>query len=77
MTNIERLNKIVNQVIAEDNRTDIYSGEKNLHLRNDLKFDSLALAKLTVLIEDEFGVDIFADGIVFTMDQIFEKLKIN
>lgn len=46
----------------------------NLNLRNDIGFDSFDLAQLTVMIEDEFDVDIFEDGIVLTIREILEKL---
>jgi acyl carrier protein len=47
----------------------------NLKLREDIGFDSLNLAQLTVLIEDEFDVDIFEDGIVNTLGEILKKIE--
>lgn len=44
-------------------------------LRNDIGFNSFDLAELTVRIEDEFSIDIFENGLVSTVDQIFEKLQ--
>lgn len=46
----------------------------DLRLREDLGFDSLELAVLTAKIEADFGVDIFADGIVRTVGDIETKL---
>ena len=43
----------------------------------DLEFDSLDLAQLTVLIEDEFGVDIFEEDIIETIGEIYECLRKN
>ncbi|WP_374444617.1 acyl carrier protein [Epilithonimonas sp.] len=43
-------------------------------LREDLNFDSFDLAELTVKIEEEFGVDIFEDGLVSSIDEIYNKL---
>lgn len=45
------------------------------HLRNDIGFDSLDLAELTVRIEAEYDKDIFEDGIVGTVGEILVKLK--
>jgi acyl carrier protein len=45
-------------------------------LRSDLSFDSLDLAELTVRVEKDFGIDIYADGIVTTVAEIKAKLKI-
>jgi acyl carrier protein len=43
-------------------------------LREDLGLDSFNLAELTVHIEEEFDVDIFEDGIVNTVEEIYLKL---
>ncbi|GCD77352.1 acyl carrier protein [Thermaurantimonas aggregans] len=45
------------------------------HLRDDLGMDSLDLAELTVRIEAEYDVDVFADGIVSTVGEIEKKLS--
>ena len=45
-----------------------------LNLRNDIGFDSFDLAQLTVMIEDEFDIDIFEDGIVQIVGEIIQKL---
>lgn len=44
-------------------------------LREDLSLNSFDLAELTVKIEDKFGVDIFEDGLVKTVGEIFAKLE--
>jgi len=44
-------------------------------LRADLGFDSLDLAELTVRIEKETGIDVFADSFVNTIGEILEKIK--
>jgi acyl carrier protein len=46
-----------------------------MHLRNDVGFDSLDLAELTVRIEAEYDIDIFEDGIVSVVGEIFKKLE--
>jgi acyl carrier protein len=43
-------------------------------LRAELGFDSLDLAELTVRIEKETGIDIFADSFVLTVGEILAKL---
>lgn len=45
------------------------------NLRIDTEFTSFDLAELTVRIEDEFNIDIFEDGLVTSVGEIFEKLK--
>jgi acyl carrier protein len=47
----------------------------SINLKNDLGFDSFMLAELTVEIEEETGIDIFKDGMVFTISDILKKLN--
>ena len=44
--------------------------------REDLGFDSFDLAEFTVHVEDAFGVDVFESGVVDTIGEVCEKLKI-
>ncbi len=44
-------------------------------LREDYGFTSFDLAELTVKIEDEYDIDIFEEGLVNTVGEIFEKLS--
>lgn len=66
---------IINSLQLESGRspTQVLSDESRL--REDLAFDSLELAVLTVKIEAEFGVDVFADGMVHTVGDIEEKIR--
>jgi acyl carrier protein len=43
-------------------------------LINDLGFDSINLAELTVIIEEEYGVDIFEKGIIRKIYEIKEQI---
>jgi acyl carrier protein len=45
-----------------------------MRLREDLGFDSLDLAELTARIDERCGVDVFADGLVFTVGEVQAKL---
>ena len=44
-------------------------------LRGDLGFDSIDLAELAVRIEDATGVDVYAAGVVHTVDEILARLR--
>jgi acyl carrier protein len=44
-------------------------------LINDLGFDSLDLAELTVIIEEEYGVDIFEKKIIRKVYEIKEQIN--
>jgi acyl carrier protein len=66
---------IVNTVLKNRGKEQIKKINKKSNLRNDIGFDSLDLAELTVRIEAEFDIDIFEDGIVNTIGEILTKLN--
>lgn len=66
---------IINSILTNRNKAEISSINKDTKLRDDIGFDSLDLAELTVNIEADFGVDVFEDGIVETVGEIIEKLE--
>ena len=68
---IDILNGIV---LAKGNKID-FDINSNTKLREDLGLTSFDLAELTVKIEDEFDIDIFEDGLVSTVGEIFAKLE--
>ena len=70
-----KLNEIINIILEKKEKEKLEKLDQNLSLRNDLEMDSLDLAELTVRIEDEFGVDVFEDGIVDTVQEVIEKIE--
>lgn len=71
----EKILKIMNTILENRTKSKLTFLRTEMHLRNDLGFDSLDLAELTVRIEAEYGVDIFEDGVVNTVSEILEKLN--
>lgn len=73
---MEKLTKIISLIL--ENKDEKIENElvNSTDLRNDLGFDSLDLAELTVRIEKDFGIDVFADGIVTTIADIKKKLNL-
>jgi acyl carrier protein len=67
--------EIINTVLRNRGLLEIQELKSDLHLRNDIGFESLDLAELTARIEAEFDVDIFEDGIVYTIGEIIEKIE--
>lgn len=67
--------EIMNQVLANRAKMKLTTINPQMHLRNDVGFDSLDLAELTVRIESEYDVDVFEDGIVNTVGEILQKLQ--
>lgn len=71
MNNIE---VIILQILSSRGKNIEMNFNPQTRLREDLGMDSLDLAELTVKIEAEYGVDIFEDGIVNTIEEIRKKL---
>jgi acyl carrier protein len=67
--------EIIKEVLSDNSKELKSEFNRETSLRRDLNFDSFDLAVLTVKIEDEFDVDIFEDGIVDTVSEIFNKLS--
>jgi acyl carrier protein len=68
------LREIVNKIRANKESSALLGLRLSDRLREDIGFDSLDLAELTVRIEDAFEVDVFADGLVSTIGEILEKI---
>jgi len=66
--------EIINEIRAAKGLAPIESVNNETKLREDLAFTSFDLAELTVKIEDEFDIDIFEDGLVSTIGEIYAKL---
>lgn len=79
MTNKKQQVLQIIKLVCEEKREPVWVAERiaeDTNLRNDLQLDSLELAELTVRIEDEFQIDIFEDGIVETVGEVFKKLAL-
>jgi acyl carrier protein len=70
---LDDLKELINTVLTNNGLSSVENINYEISLRNDLGFDSLKLAELTVRIEDIFGVDIFANGMI---DKIGDIIKI-
>lgn len=71
---MEKIIKIIEEILSDNGETLKTEINLDTNLR-DIGFSSFDLATLTVMIEDEFGVDIFEDGMINTVGEILEKLK--
>lgn len=70
----QKMIDIINGVLQKKGKKIDADVSPSTSLRRDLGFDSFDLAELTVLLEDEFSVDIFADGLVDTIQEVEDKL---
>ena len=73
----QKLKRIILEIINENNlkKVNVSTINESSLLNEDLGLDSLNPAQLTVMIESEFGIDIFEKKIVRTFGEILEILK--
>ncbi len=71
---LDHLRTIVNGIRKCAGRTELQQLSPRQKLQQDLQLDSLELAEMTVLIESKFGIDVFEDGIVITVQDILDKI---
>jgi acyl carrier protein len=72
---MKNLLEVINRVLDSNEMDVVESINDSMNLKNELGFDSFMLAELTVEIEEEVGIDIFADGVVNTIGDIRKKLN--
>lgn len=71
----EKVLAIINDIRATKELPAISNLHINDNLRKDLDLTPFDLAELTVRIEDEFDIDIFEDGLVNTVGEVYAKLE--
>lgn len=70
----QKVLEIINKIRENKEMAPIGELFPEFRLREDLGLTSFDLAELTVNIEDEFDIDIFEDGLVNTVGEIYMKL---
>tara|TARA_R110002072_G_C7974062_1_gene535137 strand:+ start:9078 stop:9308 length:231 start_codon:yes stop_codon:yes gene_type:complete len=75
MNEKEKLLVIINDIREDKDLVAIESIKDEMSLRHDLELKSLDLATLTVMLEEEFDIDIFSDGVVSTIGEVLVKLR--
>lgn len=71
----EKVLEIINQIRLGKSFAPLTELHESDGLREVIGFTSFDLAELTVKLEDEFDIDIFEDGLVSTVGEIFAKLE--
>lgn len=71
----DKVLEIINLIRESKNLVSLKELNLTDRLREDLGFSSFDLAELTVRLEDEYEVDVFEDGLVTTVGEIFDKLN--
>ena len=66
---------IINKVRKNKGLQSMETITADMSLRRDLELTSFDLAELTVRIEDEFDIDVFEDGLIEKVGEIYSKLS--
>lgn len=70
------LKDILNDILQnKENASPIDTLSDDTSLTDDLGFDSLDLAEMTVRLEDKYGVDVFEDEVVDEVGEVLNKLE--
>ena len=72
---MQELLVIINIILANKGVPPLLSVTEKTNLRTGLDFSSLDLAEFTVRVEEKFGVDVFAGGIVETIEEVMIKIN--
>ncbi len=75
ISNINTVHEIINEMREGKGLPKFDSFHKDLDLRNDLGFDSFDLAELTVRIEDAIKIDVFSNGIITSLGQVYSMIN--
>lgn len=66
---------VVNEIRMNKGESKLDSLKEDDKFREDLGLDSFDLAELTVRLEAIFDVDVFENGLIDTIGELFVKLK--
>ena len=71
----QKLLTIINTIREAKGAAPVQQLKASDKLREDLGLSSFDLAEITVNLEDEYGIDIFENGLVNTVGEIYAKLQ--
>ncbi|MCC5834581.1 MAG: acyl carrier protein [Opitutales bacterium] len=72
---MEALHALIQQIRIANGQSALEAIHPDMRWREDLGFDSFALAELAVYTERDFGVDAFADGVPATVGNLAERIR--
>lgn len=74
----ERTIEFIVEILSDNGNIDqeqVKNINESTSFKNDLGFSSFDLATLTVMVEDEYDVDIFEEGIITTVGEMWDLLN--
>ncbi len=72
---MEALHALIQQIRIANGQSALTTITADMRWRENLEFDSFALAELAVYTERDFGVDAFADGVPATVGELSERIR--
>lgn len=72
---MKKIVEIINDILDDKDEAALTNATEETSLRDDIGLDSIDLAVLTARLDEEYGIDIFSDGIVGTIGEVLEKLE--
>lgn len=75
MNSMGELQTLIEQIRSANGQAPLDTISPDMRWREDLGFDSFALAELAVYTERDFGVDVFQNGIPPTVGDLAVRLE--
>ena len=72
---LQNILEIINYIRANNSEEPITNITPDMSLRDDYGLDSLDLAEFTVRIEDKYGVDVFEEGVIDTINEVLNIIN--
>ena len=72
---LQNILETINYIRANNSEEPITNIAPEMSLRDDYGLDSLDLAEFTVRIEDKYGVDVFEEGVIDTINEVLNIIN--
>ncbi len=71
----EKVLEIINAILEDKEVEKLASLDPKMHLIDDIGLDSIDLVELAERTYEEYNINIFEDGMINTIDDIYKKLE--
>ncbi len=71
----EKVLEIINAILEDKEVEKLASLDPKMHLIDDIGLDSIDLVELAERTYEEYNINIFEDGMISTIDDIYKKLE--
>lgn len=70
-----RVLELINEALYDHGKLPITQFNKTDSLKDDLGIDSLTMVDIVVKFEDEFGIDIFEGGMIYSVKELLNVVS--